>query len=111
LTACRKKIPASSKTTGKSAGTGRARKNPVRPKPRGDTGRALGDASKLSPLAQLIHALGQEKIRFQIAGMTAAILQGAPATTLDTDIWIDLPERQYVRVLNLCQKFDAEILA
>jgi hypothetical protein len=31
--------------------------------------------------------------------MSAAILQGAPATTLDTDLWIDLPERQYVRVL------------
>ena len=43
--------------------------------------------------------------------MTAAILQGTPATTLDTDIWIDLPERQYIRVLNLCQKFGAEILA
>lgn len=43
--------------------------------------------------------------------MTAAILQGTPATTLDTDIWIDLPERQYVRLLSLCQELGAEILA
>ncbi len=43
--------------------------------------------------------------------MSAAILQGVPATTLDTDIWIDLPERQYVKVLDLCQKQGAAILA
>jgi hypothetical protein len=34
--------------------------------------------------------------------MSGAILQGVPATTLDTDFWIDLPSRQYMRVLNLC---------
>jgi len=28
--------------------------------------------------------------------MSAAILQGVPATTLDTDLWIDLPSRQYM---------------
>lgn len=33
--------------------------------------------------------------------MSAAILQGVPATTLDTDLWIDLPERQYARVAHL----------
>lgn len=43
--------------------------------------------------------------------MTAAILQGAPATTLDADLWIDLPERQYVKVLEICQKQNATILA
>jgi hypothetical protein len=43
--------------------------------------------------------------------MSAAILQGVPATTLDTDLWIDLPERQYVRVLNLCRNLGATILA
>jgi hypothetical protein len=36
--------------------------------------------------------------------MSAAILQGVPATTTDTDIWVDLPERQYVRLLNLVVK-------
>jgi len=31
--------------------------------------------------------------------MSAAILQGVPATTLDTDLWLDLPPRQSIRVL------------
>jgi hypothetical protein len=26
--------------------------------------------------------------------MSGAILQGVPATTLDTEVWIDLPSRQ-----------------
>ncbi len=43
--------------------------------------------------------------------MTAAILQGAPATTLDADLWIDLPARSYMRVLNLCVKLGARIMA
>ncbi len=43
--------------------------------------------------------------------MSGAILQGVPATTLDTDIWIDLPERQYVRVLNLCRALGARLCA
>lgn len=43
--------------------------------------------------------------------MSAALLQGVPVTTLDTDLWINLPERRYVRVLDICQKLDATILA
>jgi hypothetical protein len=43
--------------------------------------------------------------------MSAAILQGVPATTLDTDIWIDLPPRHYMKVLRLCQKLGAEVRA
>ena len=43
--------------------------------------------------------------------MSAAILQGVPATTLDTDIWIDLPQRKYVRVLAICQRLGASTLA
>lgn len=43
--------------------------------------------------------------------MSAAILQGCPATTLDTDLWLDLPPRQYMRVLRLCQKLGATIRA
>jgi hypothetical protein len=43
--------------------------------------------------------------------MTAAILQGVPATTLDADLWIDLPARQYMRVLNLCRKLGATVVA
>jgi hypothetical protein len=43
--------------------------------------------------------------------MSGAILQGVPATTLDTDVWIDLPSRQYIRVLNLCRSLGADIRA
>ena len=43
--------------------------------------------------------------------MSGAILQGVPATTLDTDIWIDLPSRQYMRVLNLCRRMGAQLRA
>jgi len=43
--------------------------------------------------------------------MSAAILQGVPATTLDTDLWIDLPERKHVRVLAVCRRLGATILA
>jgi hypothetical protein len=43
--------------------------------------------------------------------MSAAILQGVPATTLDTDLWIDLPEHQYIQVLKLCRKLGATIRA
>ena len=43
--------------------------------------------------------------------MSGAILQGVPATTLDTDIWVDLPPRQYMRVLNLCRRLGADLRA
>lgn len=43
--------------------------------------------------------------------MSAALLQGVPVTTLDADLWINLPERRYVRVLEICQKLGATILA
>jgi hypothetical protein len=43
--------------------------------------------------------------------MSAAILQGCPATTLDTDLWLDLPPRQYMKVLRLCQRLGATIRA
>ncbi|MDD5261054.1 MAG: hypothetical protein PHD76_04315 [Methylacidiphilales bacterium] len=46
-----------------------------------------------------------------LIGMGAAILQGSPQTTLDTDLWVDLPERQYVRLLDLSKKLGATILA
>jgi hypothetical protein len=33
--------------------------------------------------------------------MSGAILQGVPATTLDTDLWIDLPEQTMALKLRL----------
>ena len=89
----------------------RGREVLVRPEPGRDAGRTVADAPELSALARLIHTLREEKIRFQIVGMSGAILQGVPATTLDTDIWIDLNSRQYMRVLNLCRQLGATVRA
>jgi hypothetical protein len=33
--------------------------------------------------------------------MTAGILQGVLTNTLDTDLWVDLPTRQYIRLWNI----------
>ena|SRR5882672_4190904 len=72
---------------------------------RARTGRDIrgmpADARRPSPLARLIPSLGEEKVRFQVVGMTAAVMQGVMANTLDTDICLDLPTRQYMRLLNL----------
>ena len=43
--------------------------------------------------------------------MSGAILQGVPMDTLDTVLWIDLPERQYIRFLTLAQKVGGTIIA
>ncbi len=43
--------------------------------------------------------------------MSAAILQGVIVSTIDTDIWVDLPERQYIRLMNLVLKQGGTALA
>jgi len=43
--------------------------------------------------------------------MSAALLQGVIMSTIDTDLWVDLPERQYVRLMNLVLKQDGMSLA
>lgn len=70
----------------------------------------MGDERDLPPLTRLIDAIREEKIRFLFVGMSAAILQGVPATTLDTDIWIDLPSRQYMRMINLALRQGATMV-
>ena len=71
----------------------------------------MGSPREVSPLARLVHALREEGIRFQIAGMSAAILQGVPATTIDTDFWVELPERQFVRLTALILRMRGTMLA
>ena len=44
-------------------------------------------------------------------GMSAAIAQGIMSTTLDVDVWIDLPARQYIRVLNIARRVGANVAA
>lgn len=43
--------------------------------------------------------------------MAAAIAQGVMATTLDVDVWIDLPTRQYMRVINVARRIGATVAA
>ena len=45
-----------------------------------------------------------------IVGMTAAVMQGAPCVTLDTDIWVNVGERQYMQINNLALKLGATLV-
>lgn len=42
-----------------------------------------------------------------LIGMSAAIVQGVMETTLDVDLWMDLPARQYMRVQNIARQSGA----
>src|SRR4051812_38552237 len=111
---CAKKSPRTRRAHEDDAGAGRPRRKRApadRPQSGGDPGRALANESELSALGRLIEALRSEKIRFQVAGMMAAVLQGVPVATIDADLWIDLPPRQYIRVLNLCVRLGARVTA
>jgi hypothetical protein len=55
----------------------------------------------ISALGAFLKALEEEKIPCILIRMMAAIEQGAPLMTVDYDFWIKLPERQYVRLLNI----------
>ena len=80
------------------------RKSSSGPRPGRDARRKVADARPVSPVLRLIQSLAEEEIRFQVVGMSAAILQGVIVTTIDTDIWVDLPERQYIRLMNMVVK-------
>jgi len=97
--------------TRKGPGPQRKRAVAVRKKPRSVPLRSLDDEREIHPLTPLFSALQASKIRFMIIGMSAAIMQGAPGTTLDYDIWINLPSRQYIKVINICRKLGAEIFS
>jgi hypothetical protein len=97
--------------TAKNAGSNTRGKGASRTRAGRDAGGAIGETRSVPPLVRLIQSLGQEKIRFQIVGMTAAVLQGVSVTTFDTDIWVDLPERQYIRLANLLIKQKATAMA
>jgi len=85
--------------------SGRAREGALRTQSGRNAGRKVARKRSVSPLAGLVGALRAEKIRFQLIGMSAAVLQGVPVSTIDVDLWIDLPARQYMRAVNaaVCQ--------
>jgi len=60
---------------------------------------------------RLLEALETEGIRYLIIGMSAAIAQGVMGSTLDIDVWIDLPPRQYMQVQNIARKTGAVVAA
>lgn len=62
-------------------------------------------------LVRLLEALEAEKIGYVMIGMSAAIAQGVMTSTLDVDIWINLPSRQYMRVLKIASALGATIAA
>jgi hypothetical protein len=64
-----------------------------------------------SPLGAFLKALKEEQIDCILIGAMAAIQQGAPLMTIDYDFWVDLPERQYVRLLTIVQRLGGTIRA
>src|SRR5204863_4406102 len=63
------------------------------------------------PLGAFLKALKEEQIDCILIGAMAAIEQGAPLMTIDFDFWINLPERQYVRILAIIQRLGGTIRA
>jgi hypothetical protein len=55
-------------------------------------------------------AFRTEKIRFQLIGMSAAVLQGVPVATFDVDLWLDLPVRQYMKAVRIALAHDAKMV-
>jgi hypothetical protein len=103
-----KRLAQSVSQAGGNARLGRTRKSAIRAVCGGDAGRAVGDERKLSPLAELLGALGAEKIRCQVIGMSAANLQGVPGSTIDVDLWLDLRARDYMKAVNLALRLGAQ---
>ena len=106
-----KKISPRTAASEKGEDAQRRRTRSLRSKPDHDSRRKVAGARAVSALARLVYALGEEGIRFQIVGMSAAILQGVPATTLDTDFWVELPERQFVRLYAIIKELSGSMLA
>ena len=40
--------------------------------------------------------------------MSAANIQGVPGSTIDVDLWLDLPARDYMKAVNLALRFGAQ---
>jgi hypothetical protein len=81
----------------------RWRKIRSRARPGRNSRRTMATQRKLHPVARLLEALEAEKIHYMLIGMSAAIVQGVMETTLDVDIWVDLPSRQYMHIQNLAR--------
>lgn len=67
--------------------------------------------SQDSPLGAFLKALRAEKIDCMLIGAMAAVEQGAPLMTVDYDFWVRLPERQYVRLVQVVHRQGGRIRA
>ena len=94
----------------RDARLGRARKSAVRSIRGSDARRAVAVERELSPLAELLGALSTDKIRFQVIGMSAANIQGVPGSTIDVDLWLDLPSREYIKAVNVAMRLGAQVI-
>ena len=65
----------------------------------------------ISPLAEFLQELKQDKIRFILIEMMAAVEQGAPLSTIDYDFCVDLPKRQVARIYEIIQRCRGTLMA
>ena len=42
--------------------------------------------------------------------MSAANIQGVPGSTIDVDLWLDLPSRAYMKAVNLAIRLGAQVV-
>jgi hypothetical protein len=63
------------------------------------------------PLGDFLQALRAEQIDCTLIGGMAAARPGAPIVTLDYALWVNLLERQYVRLLGTATRQGGSILA
>ncbi len=66
---------------------------------------------QIRPLGAFLKALREEKIDCILIGMMAAVEQGAPMTTVDYDLWMQLPKRQYLRLHNVVRRQRGTVVA
>jgi hypothetical protein len=71
----------------------------------------MSNQPQIGALGGFLQALRAENIDCILIGMMAAVEQGAPLSTLDYDFWINLPERQYVRLIGVVERLGGTVLA
>jgi hypothetical protein len=69
----------------------------------------VGSVGGTNAFSRLLEALEEQGYRFMVIGMSAAIAQGVMGSTLDIDLWVDLPARQYMRIQNAAVQTGAVI--
>ena len=66
----------------------------------------MSNKFKRGPLGAFLEALEKEKIDCILIGMMAAVEQGAPMSTIDYGLWVDLPSRQYMKFVTIVRHLE-----